>query len=168
MSLDRLTMAAVAQRLGVRLPSLYKHVDGAHDLHCALAVLALGELERELTRATVGKSREDALRALACAYRDYAGRRPGRYAATLRAADSADQAHADAADAVLTVVTAALAGYGLRGDDVVDAIRILRSALHGFVTLEALGGFGLPRSTDRTFDRLVAGLSAAFAQQAGG
>ncbi|MEV1143797.1 TetR family transcriptional regulator, partial [Micromonospora sp. NPDC049799] len=31
--LDRLTLAAVAARLGVALPSLYKHVRGADALH---------------------------------------------------------------------------------------------------------------------------------------
>jgi hypothetical protein len=34
--------------------------------------------------------------------------------------------------------------------------------LHGFVTLEAAGGFGLPRDVDRSFDRLVDALDAAL------
>lgn len=55
-----------------------------------------------------------------------------------------------------------LAGFGLRGDDAIDATRALRSALHGFATLEASGGFGLPADLDRSFDRLVRGLVRAF------
>jgi len=34
-------------------------------------------------------------------------------------------------------------------------VRIARAGLHGFVSLEAAGGFGLPRDVDRTFDRLI-------------
>jgi hypothetical protein len=34
--------------------------------------------------------------------------------------------------------------------------------MHGFVTLEAAGGFGLPRSVDATYARLIAALDAAF------
>ncbi|MFM9878424.1 MAG: TetR-like C-terminal domain-containing protein [Rhodoglobus sp.] len=49
----------------------------------------------------------------------------------------------------------ALSGYGLTGDDEIDAIRSLRSALHGFVALEAAGGFGLPLDVDRSYTRLV-------------
>ena len=47
-----------------------------------------------------------------------------------------------------------MSGLGLHGDDAVDAIRALRAVLHGFVTLEAQGGFGLPADVDRSFDRL--------------
>jgi hypothetical protein len=35
--------------------------------------------------------------------------------------------------------------------------------MHGFVTLQAAGGFGLPRSVDATYARLITALDAAFA-----
>ncbi|MBK9180580.1 MAG: WHG domain-containing protein [Acidimicrobiales bacterium] len=159
---DHLTLAAVAQRLGVRLPSLYKHVDGLDALHRGLAVQATGELAAALSAAAVGRATGDALAAMANAYRTYATEHPGRYAATVRAPDPADAEHVTASDAVLVVVLAVLAGYGLRGDDAIDATRALRSALHGFVALEAAGGFGLPQAVDRSFARLVATFDAAF------
>ena len=56
-----------------------------------------------------------------------------------------------------------LGGYGLKGDDAIDAIRALRSSLHGFVSLETGGGFGLPQNIDRSFDRLVTSLVQAMA-----
>ena len=34
-------------------------------------------------------------------------------------------------------------------------IRTVRSALHGFVSLEASGGFGLPDDVDASFETLV-------------
>jgi hypothetical protein len=48
-----------------------------------------------------------------------------------------------------------LRGYGLDGDDLIDATRAVRSAVHGFVALEIAGGFGLPQDVDRSFDRLI-------------
>lgn len=160
--LDRLTLAAVAQHFSVKLPSLYKHVRGTEDLQQELAVLALAELREALADSAIGRSGDDALRALADAYRAFAHRRPGLYAATLRAPDPDHADHLAAATAVADVVFAVLRGYGLDGDDLVDWTRILRAALHGFVALEAAGGFGLPRDVDRTFDRLVAGLVATL------
>ena len=65
--------------------------------------------------------------------------------------------------AAVAVLADVLAGYDLRGVDAIDAIRALRSALHGFVTLQASGGFGLPVDVDRSYERMVAGLVAAFA-----
>jgi hypothetical protein len=56
------------------------------------------------------------------------------------------------------VVLAVLRGYGLEGDDAIHATRVIRSALHGFVLLEAEGGFGLELSVDESFARMVAAL----------
>jgi AcrR family transcriptional regulator len=162
---ESLARAGIAARLGVRLPSLYKHVAGLDALRQGLAVQALQELAARLSAATVGRSRGDALAPMAAAYRDYARAHPGRYAATLRAADPADAAHAEAAAAVLAIVLSVLAGYGLTGDRAIDATRALRAALHGFVSLESGGGFAMRRDVDASFTALVAGLDHAFRTQ---
>jgi AcrR family transcriptional regulator len=159
---DRLSLAAVADRTGVRLPSLYKHIESLDGLRRDVAVRALGELADALGPAAADRTAGEELRAVASAYRDYARAHPGRYAATVRAPLPGDEAHAVAAAAVLQVVNHVLSGYGLKDDDAVDAARTLRAALHGFVVLDASGGFGLPRDVDRSFDRLVTALDAAL------
>ncbi|MEU7850662.1 WHG domain-containing protein [Micromonospora parva] len=158
----QLTLAALATRLGVALPSLYKHVRGADALAQKLAALATAELATEMTNAAVGRSGGDALRAMANAYRDYAHRHPGRYPATQRVPDPADPEHVEAGERAVGAVVAVLRGYGLTGDDAVDATRALRSALHGFVTLEAAGGFGLPRDVNRSYQQLIASMDISF------
>lgn len=160
--LDQLTLAALAARLTVALPSLYKHVRGLDALVQKLSALATAELAEELGRAAVGRARGEAVRALALAYRDYARRHPGRYPATQRVPDPTDPEHVAAAERAIGTIYAVLTGYGLDGDAAVDATRALRSALHGFVSLVAAGGFGLPRDLDRSFDQLVAALDLAF------
>lgn len=159
---ERLTLAALAQRVGVATPSLYKHIDGQQALRADLAALAARELGATLARAVMSRSGADALRAIADAYRAFARQHPGRYAATVRAPTAGDAEHAAATEEALAVVLAVLAGYGLEGDDAIDAARLLRSALHGFTSLEAAGGFGLPRDLDRSFERLVDGLHTAL------
>ncbi len=162
---DRLTLAAVAQRFDVRLPSLYKHVGGVEDLQRGVSLLAVHELGAALSRAAVGRAGGDALRALGRAYRGYASAHPGRYAATVRAPDPDNTEHVEAAAEVARIVFAVLGGYGLAGEDLVHGTRIVRSALHGFVTLEAAGGFGLPYDLDDSFaallDLLDSGLRSA-------
>ncbi|MEV4823599.1 WHG domain-containing protein [Micromonospora sp. NPDC049274] len=159
---QQLTLAALASRLGVALPSLYKHIRGADALSQKLAALASAELATELTTAAAGRSGGDALRAMADAYRAYAHRHPGRYPATQRVPDPSDPEHVEAGERAVGAIFAVLRGYGLTGDDAVDAARALRSALHGFVALEAAGGFGLPREVDRSYHQLVAGLDVAL------
>jgi len=150
-----LTLAAVAKRLGVTVPSLYKHVAGLDGLRGQLHVHCSREFAGVLGRAVLGRSGTDALRSLAHAYRDYARRHPGRYAALQRAPAPDDPAGQDAARSVLEVITAVLCGFDLPEESVIDAIRAMRSALHGFVSLEAGGAFGLPQDVDRSFEVLV-------------
>jgi AcrR family transcriptional regulator len=166
--LDRLTLASVAQALGVKLPSLYKHVAGLDDLRRGIAVVALRELGTALAAAAVGRAGADALRALARTYRAYALARPGRYAASVRAPEPGDPEHEEAAETVARTVYAALAGYGLEGGAAIDGARILRSGLHGFVSLELAHGFGLPQDVDRSFERLLDALDAGLRSTAGG
>jgi len=159
---ERLTLAAVAQRFGVALPSLYKHVGGLEDLHGRLAVVAARELGTGLRRAATGKSGRAATAAVADAYRRFALEHPGSYGYLLRPRPDDDE-HARASQEVLEVLYDVLAGYGITQDDeAVDAARFLRSAMHGFVTLETGGGFAMSRSVDRSFERSVRAVDAAL------
>jgi AcrR family transcriptional regulator len=160
--LDRLTLASLAQRLGVALPSLYKHVRGLDALHQKLSALATAELAAELVAAAAGRSRGDAVRATADAWRAYARRHPGRYQAAQRVPDPDDPEHIAAGQRAVETVFAVLRGYDLSGDDLVDATRAVRSALHGFVMLEQSRGFGLPVDVDRSFHQLVTALELAL------
>jgi len=207
---DQLTLAAVAARLSVRQPSLYKHIGSLAELRRAVSVLAVTEIGDRLVVAVAGRSGVDALTHLAIAYRGYAHRHPGRYAASVIAPAPGDREHTRVADGVLRTLAAVLRGYGFpdiagnvvreveragddevgapgdapagdtidggKGDgpasaspaDTLHAIRGLRAMLHGFVALEAAGGFGMPLDLDVSYRRLVAGLDAALTRQGAG
>jgi AcrR family transcriptional regulator len=153
-----LSLAAVAGHTGVAVPSLYKHVGSLADLRRSVAVASVLELTAVIEAASIGRAGPDALRASMEAAREFARRHPGRYAATQVAAHRDDPADADLAAAGAATVTAlarVLRGFGLPPGLTVDAVRILRSALHGFIVLELGGGFGLPDDLDASFVRLV-------------
>lgn len=162
--IQALSLAPLAERLGVRVPSLYKHVGGLDDLHRRLALAGLRDLAEELGAATVGRSGRDALLACATAWRAYAKAHPGRYGAIQRAPDSDDTELLAAATRLTELVFAILRGYGLDEEQTVHATRAVRSALHGFVTLEAAGGFGLPQGVDDSYARLVALLDSGLSR----
>ena len=54
--LDDLALRDVAARLGVRVQSLYAHVEGAQGLRRALALRGLSELADRLTTAAIGRA----------------------------------------------------------------------------------------------------------------
>jgi AcrR family transcriptional regulator len=153
--LEAVTLATLARQLGVRPPSLYAHVSGLPDLRRRLAARAARRLAATLQAAAAGRARADALAAVAQAYRSYAREHPGSYAALQRAPDPDDADTIEAAAQAVDVVLAVLRGYGLESDDAIHATRIIRASLHGFVSLEASKGFGLPLDIDETFARLT-------------
>jgi AcrR family transcriptional regulator len=157
--LEALTLARLAAAVGVRTPSLYNHVASLEDVRRRLALRAIAELGDAMRGAAVGRARDDALVAMAHAYRDYATRHPGCYAAAQRAPAGDDAELTEASAGAVEVLLAILRGYGLEGDDAIHAARAVRSALHGFVALETGGGFGLPVALDTSFDRMVAALA---------
>lgn len=160
---EGLNLAALADSLGVRVPSLYKHVDGMPGIRRGLLIRAKQSLGLTLGRATVGRSRDDAITRMSSAYRRWALEHPAQYPMTMQAPSAGDDEDEAVSSALVEVVFAVLAGYDLRDDDAVDATRFLRSALHGFVALETGGAFELPVDLERSFARLVDSIVTALA-----
>jgi AcrR family transcriptional regulator len=138
--LENVTVSAVARRFGVKVASLYSHIRNAQDLKVQVALLALAELADEAIEALAGRSGKQALIAYANAYRTYAKKHPGRYAAAQLRLDqktllgSAAGRHSEMTRAILF-------GYELSEDEHLHAVRLLHSTFHGYVSLEQSGGF---------------------------
>jgi AcrR family transcriptional regulator len=161
-----LSMGLLAERLGVRTPALYKHVTSQADLAHRIGVLAMNELADAIRDAIQGRAGSDALAAGAQAMRTYVQEHPGRYAAGNAARPTGpDDPLIPGIDRVLASWAAMLRGYHLDPGQEIFALRMLRSVLHGFSTLEAAGGFKMDASIDDSFtwmiDFLDHGLHAA-------
>jgi AcrR family transcriptional regulator len=152
---EQLALFRVAERLGIRTPSLYNHVAGLPGLRHELALYCARELLDYLTRATIGMSHADAILALADAYRAYAKKFPGRYTFTLQAPSADDPQMVAVAEEILGVIWAVLRPYNLGDQHTIHAIRSLRSIVHGFVSLEVVGGFAMPVDLDASFHWLI-------------
>ena len=152
----------------MRTPSLYNHVGGHQALLRAVALQGLRELGDALRRAAVGRARGDALVAVADAYRAFAKACPGRFAAAVAGRSIRDPALQDAGADVVAVIVAVVGGWGLADDDAIHAVRAIRSALHGFVEIEADGGFDIDLDLDVSFARLVQTLAAGLDAGPGG
>ena len=162
--LAHLTLAALAVRLGVRQPSLYKHIDSMAGLQRDVSVRAKRELGEVLGRAAVGRSGADAIYAMSRAYRSWALLHPGRYQASNAMPAPGDLEDEAVSLAGIQIIADVLAAYELDGDDAVDAIRAFRSTLHGFVAFETAGAFRFSADIQRSFDRLVHGFVVALDQ----
>ncbi|GAA2409195.1 TetR-like C-terminal domain-containing protein [Nonomuraea africana] len=160
--LDHVTMSAVARRLGVKDASLYAHVRNLEDLRGRIALLAADEKTVRIAEATAGRAGKDALVAFANAYRAYAHDHPGRYTATQLPIDIDPElvARAPGPRRAVELTYSMLRAYALDEPDLTDAVRLVRSMLHGFINLEAAGGFAYARPADDSWIRCLEALHA--------
>ncbi|MFE9858431.1 MULTISPECIES: TetR/AcrR family transcriptional regulator [unclassified Streptomyces] len=157
---DQVTVSALARRFDVKVASLYSHLKNSHDLRTRIALLALEELADRGAAALAGRAGKDALGAFADVYRDYAREHPGRYAAAQYRLDP-EAAAASAGGRHAQMTRAILRGYALTEPDQTHAVRLLGSVFHGYVSLEAQGGFShsAPDSQE-SWSRIVDALDA--------
>ena len=159
---DALSMLELAKRLKVKSPSLYNHVAGMDALRRHLCVYALDALGSALSDATVGKSGDAAVIAMAHAHRQFIKQHPGLAVATVSAPPKADKQLQAASARVVGICLAVVQSYGLPEQDALHVIRALRSAVHGFATLENQSGFGLKLDIDESFEWMVHALVAGL------
>lgn len=153
-----LNLHRLADRLGIKPPSLYNHVKGLSDLQRELTLLNTRNLAESMEKAAIGRSGVNALTAIAQAYRAYIKSAPALYQYTLRASGNLPGSNASLEEfeaRAVQVVLAVVESFDLHGDDAIHAVRGLRSLIHGFASIEVAGGFGMPLDCDESFRRLL-------------
>ena len=151
-----ITSRRFSPALGIRTPSLYKHVTDLADLKHGVATQAMTEVGEEVRDAVAGRSGRDALTALLGTMRSYAITHPGRYAAANSTLlTGPDDPLLAASNRVIGSISAALRGYGIADADLVHAIRTIRSTIHGFALLQETDGFQWSADPADTFDWMI-------------
>lgn len=147
-----LTMQAVAGRVGVRAPSLYKRVRDRDALLAAVAEAAADDVTARLDAAG------DDLARLAAAYRDFAHAHPEAFRLMFSPVTPEGALHRSSAPVLRAC--AALVGDA----DALAAARLFTAWATGFLQMELSGAFRLGGDVGEAFDyglaRIIDGLTA--------
>ncbi|WP_027347042.1 TetR/AcrR family transcriptional regulator [Hamadaea tsunoensis] len=155
--LGRLTMQAVADRVGVRAPSLYKRVRNRDDLVRLIAEAILLDLTGRLEAVADGGDPRRELGRLAHALRAFAHAQPAGYRLVFTWGPP-DPATLTRSSAPILRVAARLAGP----DHALPAARTITAWAHGFIGMELAGAFNLGGDLDVAFDFGIAALAEAL------
>lgn len=157
---EALSMRRLAGRLGIKAPSLYKHIPDKEGLAALIADAALADLGRVVAEAAADKSPAEAIRAMGHTYRTYGHQHPSVYQ-FLMAQPLPTGVHGGPGESLgLVPLLATLAG------DPVErraAARAVWAFVHGFVSLELVGRFPPGADLERAFARGLEALAQAFA-----
>jgi AcrR family transcriptional regulator len=163
--LDAVSVTAVAERVGVKAPSMYKHFADRNELIAAVATDVAVELGRTMASTAEACGPEPSVRlpALANAYRAYSHATP-RAAALLFAGvtESTTPSIEAQAAAVRPVIEVAEAMVGRAR--ALAAARVVVAFAYGFTSMESAGAFRLGGDVDDAYrlgiETLLEGLTA--------
>ncbi|MEV4621457.1 WHG domain-containing protein [Asanoa sp. NPDC049573] len=156
-----LTMQAVAERVGVRAPSLYKRVRSRGDLIGLVAEATVTDLGARLDAIMTGTDPRRDLTELARAFRAFAHEHPVGYRLIFDWGPEAarpDQASFARAAAPLLRIAADLAGP----EHALEAARTITAWANGFLSMELAGAFNLGGDLDLAYEYGIARLADAF------
>jgi AcrR family transcriptional regulator len=163
--LDAVTMAAVGDRVGVRGPSLYKHVPNRAALIRAIAEAVTEDLGRALRNAAAGGDPRADLREAALAYRAFVSANPNGYG--LLFAHLAPELQPDPVNVAETGRPLVEAMSRIVGpDDALAAARTVAAWAHGFVSMELAGAFRLGGDLDVAYESGIATILAGVSERA--
>lgn len=135
------SMRALAERLGVKAASLYAHIENAEEVLTMVGHSALNDQKQAQVAAAYGKPRDDAVLALADAYRAFAKAHGELYRLIMRMPIGTNEALKAEAVKTAEPVMEILGNYRITMERRMHWQRVLRGIMHGFVSQEAAGYF---------------------------
>lgn len=161
--LEGLTMQKVAEAVGVRAPSLYKHLTGRGELVRLVIEAVLAELRHTLESAVAESDPDADLASLARAFRGFARRHPEAYRALFAPLPEEWRPAREmlvAASAPVLRITEELCGP----ERALDAARLVTAWAHGFMMMELSGAFRMGGDLETAFEFGVVRLGEALAR----
>ena len=149
-----ISLSEVADKTGIRVQSLYAHVDGMNGLRREIALRSLDQLAHTVTDAALGRSGLTAVEAILQAQLTFAITRPGSFAATIHPPGD-DQELGDAIAAVQRPLDLVLERLGVTGPEKTHWTRLVLSSIYGYSLLSRDQQLTLPVSPESSGQYLV-------------
>jgi AcrR family transcriptional regulator len=152
---EKLSIAALADRLGVRPPSLYNHIKSLDEVYRLMALMGARLWTEAIREAVNSSADENKIRELAHASRAFARDEPTLFFCATRKFSSADEAYMEAAMPMVAIADDILSHVALDPAKKRLAEYLFRCLIAGFITLEANNGLQPAEDLDSLYDELI-------------
>lgn len=150
------SMRALADYLQIKTASLYNHVESMHSLMVAVCAYALQMQRKSEMNAIEGKTGNEAIMALANAYRIFAKEHPHLYRLIIHTAASCGEQLSEISRCIVEPFMKVLEHTSLTDNEKYHWQRVLRGILHGFASQEDAGFFShLPADVNESFQTAI-------------
>ncbi len=145
---EQLALSSISDKLGIKTPSLYNHIQGLSDLKQKMAYYGLQILYESIVHSVIGCIGDDAIISASKAYITFVNRNPGLYSSISKVPDPNELQFADLSNQLVQILVKLFKVYDLSEEDSIHAVRGLRSMLHGFSFIQMDVGFRMNYSQE--------------------
>lgn len=153
--LPSFSLRNLASSLEIQVSSLYNHISGQNELLTEVGIRAVDLLTDLEENAIAGKRKDEALFAIADAYRLFAKEHPELYRIIMGVHILHLPVLEKELEKIVAPILTVLSGYELSEEQQMHYQRILRSIMHGFYAHESTGGFTYAEIDRETSYRLA-------------
>lgn len=167
--LDHVSLKAVAERLGIRTPSLYNHIESLEDLLRGVAHNGMRSMNRNMAQAAIGKSGEAAIRAVALEYLRFLVEHCGVYETIQWATWHGNGETAKLFSDYTELLQRLILSCGFGAEHTAGILNLLAGFLHGYTTLQLRYAFSDPERVEReladALDTVLLGLQQKYGEK---
>ncbi|MGM0240417.1 TetR/AcrR family transcriptional regulator [Enterococcus sp. AZ103] len=160
--LDGVTLKALAERLGIKSPSLYNHFKNREELLGILAEASLANFYQALFSAKNTEEPIKNIRLMADAYLTFALDYPSQYILVQNPNYWRSKEAVEISNQIVSLVQDELQNFSLSPEKEIHFVRLLRAYLDGFSIFSNREAFKLPVSIEKSFifglDLIITGL----------
>lgn len=142
--LNNVSLKAVAEKLGIRTPSLYNHIDSLDNLLREVAHTGMLAMNKQMTQAAIGNTGDVAIKKVGIEYLNYMIEHPGIYETIQWATWHGTEETGKIFNAYTELLTTLLTSCNLQESHIDKALNIMTGILHGYTTLQLRYAFSEP------------------------
>lgn len=139
--MSQITFPKLAASLNIKYPSLYNHFKNMGEVKFVLTKELIDQLKERLLSGLVGKSGPDALRTYCQLYHDFAFENASVYELLINIPHSHSEVLIEKNMELNRILQKIMAYYPLDEVSILNKSRMLRSMLHGYISMRFLGYF---------------------------
>lgn len=166
--LSKVTLKVVAEKLGIRTPSLYNHVAGLDDLLREVAHNGMRTMNDQMLHAVIGNSGDIAIKAVSVAYFRYVIAHPGIYETIQWAHWHGSSETTEIFDNYKALLMKLVLSCNYKAQKTDEILDLLMSVLHGYSSLELGKALMNPEESIKgltdSVDIILTGLRAKYAK----
>ncbi|XBX04422.1 TetR/AcrR family transcriptional regulator [Enterocloster clostridioformis] len=143
--LNSLSLKAVAEKLNVRTPSLYNHIESLDDLLREVAHKGMRFMNEQMAHAAIGKSDDAAMKSVSVEYLNFIIEHPGVYETIQWATWHGTDETARIFESYIKILSTIISSYNFPSDSKEEILNLFTGLLHGFTTLQVRYAFSNPQ-----------------------